>query len=308
MKFHIAFIFLTMLLILGCATDKNNRARKINSVLSASWIKKGNIFLHEGMEATPVVLNSKLYYVVSTRLATASQGISIQIWDAATFTKIAEKPTTLGLISALVIGNRLHIFGTTNWTSKQNSIVTLSTKDFSTWTSQATLFTAPPGSSYLNTSVAPANSNGYIMAYEVCTAGFVCFNAQFKISTDLINWQDVGGIVERESYTACPTIRYVDSYYYMFFLSKFKTYFATMVARSKDLVSWEYSKHIVLSPMDGGDKNLNASDMDLVEHNGRVKIIYSIGSQTNPTATNQGIREASFDGSLSNFVNLFFNQ
>lgn len=310
MKFNYRglLIGLALVTLTSCGSKEGEFYRKVNSNSTASWVEKGKTFLNEGMESTPVVFNGQLLYVVSARTTTGAQGQSIQIWDGLTHVKIAEHNTNLGLISALVVDNTLHIFGTTHWDKSGNSIYTMSTTDLISWTEPQSLFAAPAGTSYFNTSVTAQTDKGFIMAYEVCEAGQKCFNARFKFSEDLIHWKDIGGIVEKGYYTACPTIRYVNSYYYLFFLSHFDGFYATMVSRSKDLSTWEHSKQLVLSPMDGGDKNNNASDLDLVEYDGEVRMLYSTGSQENPNASDQGLREAKFKGSFEEFVRPFFTE
>jgi predicted GH43/DUF377 family glycosyl hydrolase len=290
----------------GCTPTVGINTRPIESTQTHLSIKKGEHFLEEGMESTPVVLNGQLLYIISKRLGTEAVGHSIEVWDTLTHTKLAEHATNLGLISALVVDRTLYVFGTTNWGNDQNSIEMIQTTDFIHWSSPRQLFSAPAGTTYFNTSVTQLPDQSYIMTYEVCSKNSVCFNARFKSSSDLINWNDVGGVFEKGFYTACPTIRYSGSYYYLFFLSHFYGFYATMISRSRDLKVWETSKQLVLSPLDGGDRNKNASDFDLVEINNQIHMLYSTGSQENPEASYQGIREAIYQGSLSDFVDLFF--
>ncbi len=79
------------------------------------------------------------------------------------------------------------------------------------------------------------------------------------------------------------------------------------ISRSTDLVNWQLSPITVLSPLDGGDASYNSSDIDLAEINGQVKIVYYNGSQSNLPVSNSGLREATFNGTLAQFVTKFFN-
>jgi len=98
----------------------------------------------------------------------------------------------------------------------------------------------------------------------------------------------------------------VDGFYYLFYLSSYDNFYAVNVSRSTDLVAWQFSPITVLSPLDGDDNHSNASDIDMVEFNGQVRIIYYNGSQDGSLNPAVGLREALFNGSLSEFVSKFF--
>lgn len=135
------------------------------------------------------------------------------------------------------------------------------------------------------------------MVYESCVSGQVCFQAKFLKSSDLINWTQFGGQTRYGYYTACPTIRYVDGYYYIFFLTHNPPKFTTLVTRSRDLFSFQDSKIAVIAP-DSGDYALNTSDMDLVEVGGQVIILYANLYQNIPSPADLGIRSAAYNGTL----------
>jgi hypothetical protein len=140
------------------------------------------------------------------------------------------------------------------------------------------------------------------MAYEVCEPGTVCFSSRFLTSSNLEAWQSLGDLFMADKYLGCPTIRFYNGFYYVFYLGDLGHH-ATLVARSQDLISWEHSPKAVLSALDRSDEGLNNSDMDLEEKDGKTRIIYAFGSQTSGWAD---IRVAEYDGAISSFLNEFF--
>jgi hypothetical protein len=106
-----------------------------------------------------------------------------------------------------------------------------------------------------------------------------------------------------ERYTACPAIRYVNGYYYMLYLEHMSPAwrFETYITRSRDLARWEPSpRNPVLDPV--GPEDINASDIDLVEHRGAVIAWYGYGDQRGEG----GIASARFGGSLAEFLGFYF--
>jgi len=87
------------------------------------------------------------------------------------------------------------------------------------------------------------------MTYEYCQSGQTCFSAAFLHSRDLQNWASVGKTFNTREYTACPTIRYSNGYYYLFYLDRESGYFTTLASRSTDLQTWS-APVPVLSPLD----------------------------------------------------------
>jgi hypothetical protein len=273
------------------------------STTTLASIQKGNLFpAISGMEATPVVFNNDLLYV-GTRPDSA--GVHLVVYRQSDAALLSDTLANLQFVSAIVSNGTLYVFGTTNRTQ----ISMTSTTDLVTWTPSTVVLSAQAGRHVFNTSVT-TSPNGYTMTYEVCDQGAVCFNARFAQSSDLVHWSDVGSQYEIGYYTACPTIRYSGGYYYLIFLSAYPsatgTYYATNVSRSTDLIHWQFSAKTMISPLDGGDPAMNASDVDLVEFNGQVRILYSNLSQVGISVPNAGLREATYNGSLAQLMDEVF--
>jgi alpha-L-fucosidase len=284
--------------------DLEPESYRIASSNTPTFIQKGNLFpAIRGMETTPVVFNNDLLYV-GTRLD--SSGLRMTVTRQSDATVLSDQLANMEFVSAIVDNGTLYVFGTTG---SRTQISVTSTTDLITWTPRTTVFTAPGRRHVFNTSVTQSPS-GFVMAYEFCDPRMVCFNAGFLQSTDLLHWSAIGGVYKVGYYTACPTIRYVNGYYHLFYLSAYPSTngltYATNVSRSADLLNWQFSRTTVLSPLDGGDTAMNASDMDLVEFNGKVRILYSNISQIGLTIPNTGLREATYNGTLVQLMTQLF--
>jgi hypothetical protein len=187
-----------------------------------------------------------------------------------------------------------------------------------------------PGWGLFNTSVCDGR-DGFVMAFEIDSPPEECgapFTIRFAASKNLWDWELTPSecVYAKDRYTACPTIRYLpeDGYYYMIYLEHLPGWaFAPYIARSKDLITWNRSPaNPVLMYDDFEDKkianfnltkeqqnrienslDINNSDVDLCEYQGRTIINYSWGNQYGT----EHLAEAVYDGSLSEFLRGFFD-
>ena len=125
--------------------------------------------------------------------------------------------------------------------------------------------TQEPQEQLFNSSICRGR-DGYVMAYESNDPAYPAFTIKFAQSQDLSTWTQLpDATFGTDRYTACPTIRYADGYYYVFYLEHRtpRWYFETYVTRSADLKTWYRSPlNPVLSPR-RIDDGINASDPDL---------------------------------------------
>jgi hypothetical protein len=181
-----------------------------------------------------------------------------------------------------------------------------------------------PGFGIFNTSLVKAGNN-YVLMFEVGKPKEECgerFTARFATSSDLKNWE----ILSREHnyamdrYTAPHCLRYLDGFYYDFYLEAFQGYEARVV-RSKDLIHWEASplnpvlkasandKQIAnknlpdsLIQKIGAAENCNNSDIDFCEYKGELIINYSWGNQRGK----EFLGEAVYKGTQEQFLKGWF--
>lgn len=182
-----------------------------------------------------------------------------------------------------------------------------------------------------NTSVCRGDGK-YVMAIEVSAEpgfetpeighAYTCFFAE---STDMKTWNmmpdDHSYTAKR--YNACPTLRYANGWYYMICLEEFPcARYAPYIYRTKNFLDWEVGLHNPIMMWGDDDRkikpgcrltpeetdllenglNINCSDLDLCEYNGKTRIFYANGDQM----TYSFLCEAEYDGSLNDFLESFF--
>ena len=152
------------------------------------------------------------------------------------------------------------------------------------------------------------------------------FTFRFATSTDMIHWELTPSecVFQKDRYAGGPAIYTIDDgYYYVLYLEKYPGFlFANSIARSKDLVRWEYSPiNPVMMYNEKEDKQIanpfltveeqrqiaealdvNNSDIELCEFNGRTIIYYSWGNQRGM----EFLAEASYEGSMKSFLQGWF--
>jgi len=266
--------------------------------------KTGDVLIPYAVEASPIVFHHRLIVLYAPRRSAFSNKLYIIDY----FTKKVIAVTDcrgLGFGSVYVEKNRLFYFGT-DWKNRK-VVKMMYTDDLKHWSKPIIILQAKKGQYIFNTSVAKDNT-GYIMTYETSDHNphHIDFSEYFSHSKDLKHWNPIGTIFQPKSYAACPTIRYHNGYYYMFYLaikSLNPEGHWTKVARSKDLIHWEYSSKIALQPT-FPDELTNASDIDFIQYHQAVYFVYAVGNQNNQ----MDVKTAYFDGLLKDYLQSFFEK
>ncbi|HOD51718.1 MAG TPA: hypothetical protein PLM14_07510 [Candidatus Hydrogenedentes bacterium] len=277
------------------------------------------------VETTPVVFHGRLYrfeYVRDSYYKPNTTGRAyFRFMDVA-----GGKPTSpfawdhhLG--SAFVNDGTMYVFGVDKWGGE--CVQVYWSEDLETWDTQPGIQLS--GWELFNNSVCKAD-NRYVMALEIGAppqeAGQP-FTMRFLESDNLRDWRLTPSecVYTKERYSACPSLAYLDGFFYMFYLESYPGYYAEALVRSKDLIHWEPSPfNPVLKHSDDDRKvanqalsedqrerirtatNINNSDFDCCEFEGKTVILYSWGNQ-------QGIEhlaEAVYDGTKAKFLRAFF--
>jgi len=166
----------------------------------------------------------------------------------------------------------------------------------------------------------------YVLMFEVGKPADVAghrFTARFATSRDMKTWEltDPACTYAKDRYTAPHCLQYHKGFYYNFYLEAVPGGYEQYVVRSRDLIHWESSPlNPVLQASDQDKRianpkltraqreeiqqarNINNSDIDLCEYQGRLIINYSWGNQ-------QGVEflaEAEYDGTLTDFLTGWF--
>ncbi|MCC7376709.1 MAG: hypothetical protein IT581_18765 [Verrucomicrobiales bacterium] len=216
--------------------------------------------------------------------------------------------------SAFVHENTLYVTGTAG----RDSIRMFASRDLKTWESWPVL--APGRYGVFNTSLCRTDKD-FVLMFEIdrpTEEAGAAFTARFLRSTDLRTWTLTSPDCNyaKDRYTAPHALRWHQGWFFDFYLEAHRGY-ELRVVRSRDLVHWEPSplnpvlraspedKTIVNAKLTEAQRkriteavDLNNSDIDFCEWQGRLAITYSWGNQ-------QGVEhlaEAVYDGSLAQFL------
>lgn len=276
------------------------------------------------VETTPVVFNGKVYryeyvrerYKKNTTGKSYSRFIDHETGEA---TPAFAEGYHLG--SAAVDGDLAIVTTVDIWDGEKVDVFV--SKDLQTWEHWNALDL--PGYGIFNTSLCK-DPEGYLLMFEIGKPEEEAgnrFTARFARSKDLKTWTLTAPECNyaKDRYTAPHCLRYVDGYYYNFYLEFMKGGYAQSVVRSKDLIAWERTpihpflmwgdedkqianpdfteeqrKHIAES------ENRNNSDFDYCEFEGKLVINYSWGNQRGL----EFLAEARFDGTEKEFLAALF--
>ena len=218
-------------------------------------------------------------------------------------------------------------FGSAAADGEATSISVFWSNDLENWESK-TAVELPEGLTSYNTSVCK-DDKGYVMAIEVYGPKDIIgnyFTVIFARSENLLDWELMPidkHIYTKERYSACPTIRYYDGYYYIVYL-EIMPYFRLVpyIVRTKDIETFEPGHVLPVLMYDDDDRkvihperftaeeleyiktavDINNSDVDFCNYNGKTVISYSWGNQMGT----EFLALAEYDGTEQEFLESFF--
>ncbi len=223
--------------------------------------------------------------------------------------------------NAFVAGDKVYVTGSQHGPKVQMFV----SSDLEHWETYTAL--ELPQHTIFNTSICQVDDH-YVMMYEIgepSDQAGVPFTARFATSSDLRQWTVTPPECnyDRQRYSAPHCLRYLDGYYYNFFLAALPGSYEMHVARSQDLIHWELSplnpvlraseedRQIANPRLTPAERqriatatNINNSDLDFCEFQGRLIINYSWGNQ-------QGVEhlaEAVYEGTEKQFLRGWFPQ
>ena len=223
---------------------------------------------------------------------------------------------------AFVDGDTVYVTCTRGW--GDHRIEVYASRDMENWETWNALDL--PGYGMHNTSVCKAGDK-YVMMFEIDSPPEetgVKFTARFATSKNMKQWEVTAAecCYDKSRYSAPHCLRYVDGYYYNFYLAgSYETQFDQHVARSKDLINWEDSPLNPVLSFDNDDRhilnadlpaeklaavkdivNINNSDIDFCEYDGKLIINYSWGDQRGTEV----LAEAAYEGTAEQFMKGWF--
>lgn len=251
-------------------------------------VKSQDIFISDAVEAAMFVWGNRP--LVATIRRSPVMANTIQVFDWQDKSLVTSFPSQgLALISAQVKDGVLYIMGTNSVGSPGNAIYCISTTDplLQTWTPPQLIWTAAPDQRIFNTSFCWDTAySRWILAYEVNEPAFSNFGFRFLQSTTgvLGTWSPLGGLMRDNygsGYAACPRLDTDGSgSYFVQYLRDYGGSWGMVTIRSNSIdppSGWSFPKGGV-SPNPKFEM-VNASDFDMVEWNGLLLAVWSIGDQ-----------------------------
>ena len=227
--------------------------------------------------------------------------------------------------SGFVDGDTFHVIGVDYKTWDTFRI--FSTKDLIHWEDRV-LFTNP-GWSYCNTSLTKG-PDGYVLLMEAWKPEeFVGepYTLFFATSPDLQNWTHMSPehCLSKERYNGGPWMKYADGWYYVISVTLLPCRrYTNYIFRTKDFLDWEVGfynpilmsseeDHIISPTAHDIDEetykhikngfNINNSDIDMCDWNGKVYINYLVSNQMGTFAY---MCEAEAEGTVDEFLKSYF--
>ncbi len=275
------------------------------------------------VETTPVVFGGRLYRFEYCR-GIAGGDPCFRFVDAETGAPLPSFARGHHLGSAFADGDTVYAAGVDKeWGG--DTLHFFASRDPVRWEQTAEF--ALPGWKIFNTGVC-RYKGGYLLLLEISEpaeeAG-VPFTFRFAVSPDMKSWTLTPPecVFQKDRYAGGPAVYNIgDGFVYVLFLEALAgPRYETGIARSQDLIHWEYSpRNPVMSPCpeDKGIRdpllgqadrrrireavNINNSDLELCEYKGKTVIYYSWGNQQG----NEFLAEARFDGGLKEFLQGWF--
>ena len=239
------------------------------------------LFRRDMVEVTPIEWKGRLCLLECNRPPSGGsvKDYYITLKDFETDEELARFAEGYSLASAFVHDKQLYVFASRFENSNWNDVTMFQSADLVKWSHKVVI---KQEDEHLFNSSVSSGPDGFIMAYESNDTDYPAFTIKFAHSNDLENWTKLpDAVFGTNRYTACPTIRFADGFYYLLYLESRNPghYFDTFIARSSNLKNWERSSaNPVLSP-EGLDEGINSSDPDIIEWRGKTMLFYGVGDQ-----------------------------
>ena len=238
--------------------------------------------------------------------------------------------------SAFCEDDRVHVFGTL-----ENRVWHYVSEDLREWRKTPAL-EMPETFELFNTSVCRGGGK-YVMALECAWKGQsegkpntvgnpyigAYYTEFFAQSPDLKSWEALPfeNCYTKERYNACPALRFCEGWYYMICLEELPcTRYAPYLYRTQDFETWEIGLYNpILMPgeedrrvkpgapipedvaaLNATHVDINNSDVDLCEFEGKTYFVYCSGNQGTTGAFNGMTCEAVYDGPMDEYFRANF--
>ena len=283
------------------------------------------------VEANPIVFNGRLYLVEYIRDSDGDRpayhgnttGRScFRFLDVAAQTYTPAFGHGLHMGCAMADNGKVYVTAVENWGASRFYV--MESSDLRHWSEPRVILEDPRWAGY-NTSCCRADGR-YVMVFELGKPKElvgVPFTMFFAESADMRHFRMLPeAVFGRDFYTGAPMLRYFDGWFYFFYLESriLPGGYVTCVARSRDLKNWEWSPRNPVMEANEDDRkidgrfsaeerelirtaaDINNSDMDMCEWNGKLFIVYSWGNQRGT----EFLAAAEADGTERSFCESWF--
>lgn len=311
-----------------------------NKFPTRPYIRKlGTIECNNIVETTPLIWKGELYRFEVVRRKSFTAGTVSQHWSdlddapclrfvhvrSNTSTPLFAEEHTFGF--PYVVGDTMHVVTGVGRNWGADTLDLLRSHDLVNWEKYGQIHL--PGWKIYNMNIAEKDGI-YTLLIEISEPAEEAgcpYTFRFLQSRDMTNWELLPSqyVFQKDRYSGSPSLYTFegDPYYYVGYLEGYPEYrFAQSLARSKDLINWEYSpinpilmynefedKQIASAFLSPADRkrvaealDTNNSDMELCEYLGRTLIYYSWGDQRGT----EFLAEAWYDGPMHELMLAFF--
>lgn len=302
--------------------------------------KLGTIACNNIVETTPLIWKGELYRFEVVRRKSFTAGTVSAHWSelddapclrfihvrSNTATPLFAEEHTFGF--PYVIGDTMHVVTGVGREWGAETLELLRSDDLVNWEKYGQIHL--PGWKIYNMNIAEKDGL-YTLLIEISEpveeAGEYPYTFRFLQSRDMTNWELLPReyVFQKDRYSGSPSLYTFpeDPYYYVGYLEEYPLYrFGQSLARSKDLVHWEYSpinpvlmyneledKQFASAFLTPADRkrieealDTNNSDMEMCEYLGRTLIYYSWGDQRGT----EFLAEAWYEGPMHELLSAFF--
>ena len=219
--------------------------------------------------------------------------------------------------SAYALPNRVYAFGSVVEEDADkltlHRLVRYESEDLINWSDPVEVYEAAPGCRIFNTSFT-WDGEKFIGVYETDTPEKLYkYIFKFWETSDFKHLKTIeGAAYGLNKYVGANTIYFVGGYYYLLYLEdRLDGTYETRVARSRDLVNWQDSDIPVMTPdlaheinpeKRPGGMELNASDLELIEDQGRTLAFFHGGDQHGCG----DMQMAEYPGSMRDLLEYYF--
>ena len=285
----------------------SNEGQKTNIAVNVPKIHRLGTIDRDIVESNVVVFKGELYRFEGIRWAGFSHPYYANI-EKNSYCRLVRMrdnailpPFGFGLHmgNAFVYNDKIYVTAVDDHKTIRPYLYLIVSDDLEHWSEPRKIF-GGPGWRIHNSTLCPQSNGRFILGME-CDHQAGLFAMFFAESDNLMEFRYLPGALHGPGYTGGPILRSFGEYFYLFFITGgYESEFVLNITRSKDLCNWEMSElNPIMKPDDAEDKklypgvefskeelarmqqtrNINVSDMDFCEWNGKLVFNYSWGDQ-----------------------------